>query len=250
MQVGFNIYNPDKCRNRWILYLDLLGFRKHVVRDGSDCNTLLYVVERYSRSRKIMEEWVKETRTLHRMPRLHLACFSDTFLIYAEDETAASFARVEQAARFMMNRHLDRHLPIRGALSCGALYADKQKSTYIGSAFIEAYDHAENQDWIGLLLCRSATRRLADLGLPPSRRLNYRRWAIPWNKKKMGQKPLYAYLIGASGSINGKNIYIGVLREMMKTATTRREKNKYLKTIRFLERFGALRAVSPPSLIA
>jgi hypothetical protein len=139
-----------KYRRRWILYLDLLGFRNQVIHGGADWKTLIFVVERYNRSREIMEEWVNRKRVLHRLPRIHLACFSDTFLIYTDDDSALSFTRLEQAGRFIITRHLDLRLPIRGAVSCGLMYADKRKSTYIGSAFIEAYDHAENQNWIGL----------------------------------------------------------------------------------------------------
>jgi hypothetical protein len=220
--------------------MDLLGFRNRVTRNGSDCNTMIHVVINYYQSRKIVEDCVGRT------PRLQLACFSDTFLVCSDDDSIGAFARMEQAARFIMNFHLARHIPIRGALSCGAMYADNDTHTYIGGAFIEAYDHAENQNWIGLVLCRSATRRMAKLRLPPSRRLNYRRWPIPWNKKKKGLKPLYAYAIGAAGSTAVRNDSLETLREMMATAKTRREKNKYRASIKFLELHGFLRVVPPP----
>lgn len=237
MKERFNIFNPQKCRTRWLCYFDLLGFRKLVTRHGSDCGALVDAVHRYYQSREIVEDWVK------RMPHLHLVNFSDTFLIYSDDDSQASFSQMEQAARFIMNEHLARHIPIRGALSCGALYADEADDIQIGIPLIEAYEHADNQGWIGFLLCRSATQRLTGLKLPPSRRLNYRPWPIPWKRKKRGQKPLYAYLIGASCTSKGKNDYIEILRQMLVEAETRKDKNRYRKAIEFLERCGVWKAV-------
>ncbi|HXC97760.1 MAG TPA: hypothetical protein VN048_00355 [Verrucomicrobiae bacterium] len=232
MKPSFNIYDPRRCQNRWVCYFDILGFKERLKRDG-----IVAAVHWYFQSREIVESLI------HKKTRLRLQCFSDTFLIYSSDDSAASFLQIEQAARWIVNLNLAKRIPLRGAVACGEVYIAEEDDIYIGNPLNEAYGHGENLNWIGFLLCRSATQRLTDLGLPPSRRLNYRRFKIPWTKKISGQKPLYAYLIGASSPRNGQNDYLEILREMMPQAGN--AKKKYQKIIDFLEQHGVLKIVEP-----
>jgi hypothetical protein len=237
MEKRYNTFNPANCKNRWCCYLDLLGFKKLVQKDGYDCDALINPVHIYYQCREIVEDWVSKKSCLR------LICFSDTFLIYSDDDSAVSFWHIEQAVRWIMNENLSRQIPLRGALSCGAMYLVEDDDICIGTPLIEAYEQAENQNWIGFLLCRSATQRLSKLKLPPSKRLNYRRSLIPWNKKTRGKNALYAYLIGASSASKGKNDHVETLRQMMLQAETKKVKNKYQKTIEFLEQHGVLQII-------
>jgi hypothetical protein len=110
---------------------------------------------------------------------------------------------------------------------------------------LEAHAFAEDQDWIGFLLCRSATKRLSALRLLPSRRLNYRRWKIPFKshvkaRRKVGFKPLYAYAIGVSSPVKNENFYLECLREMVANIKKQKVRKKYRNAIQFLEHFGVL----------
>jgi hypothetical protein len=235
MKVAFNTFDPRHCARRWVCYLDILGFSE-LVESGD----IVSAVHTYFRSRELVEWWAR------RNPAMGLACFSDSYILYADNDSAGRFARIEQAARWIVNEHLQMGLPIRGALACGELYADAQSDIFIGNALIEAYRFGEAQDWLGFALCRSATRRMAAVGLPPCQRLNYRRWKIPWSKKKKsksGARPLYAYAIGVSSTSRGKNQHLDALREMAQRAKTRRVKQMYRNAIRFLEHFGILQPV-------
>lgn len=232
MELSFNTFDPKKCENRWVCYLDILGFRKRLRRRG-----IADTVHWYYQSREIVESQMRNK------PRLHLRCFSDTFLIYSSDDGGASFAQIESAARWIVNLNLATRIPLRGAISYGELYVAEEDDIHIGNPLDEAYSHSENQDWIGLLVCRSATQRLNNLKLPASRRLNYCRFKIPGKKRLPGQKPLYAYLIGASTSQNGQNDYLEILRQMMLESGN--AKKKYQQVIDFLKRHGVWTVVGP-----
>ena len=208
------------------------------MREGGNCASLVDPVHTYYQSREIVEQWVR------RESRLNLACWSDSYLLSSNDDSATSFWQMEQVSRWIVNEHLTRQIPIRGAVACGPVYVVTEDDIYIGGPLIEAYGHGENQNWIGLLLCRSATRRLQQLGLPPSRRLNYRRWRIPFTRKKRGLKPLYACLMGSSWASRGTNDRLEALRKMMVQAPSRRDKNKHRETIKFLESYGVFKAVN------
>lgn len=232
MKLSFNSFDPQKCEKRWVCYFDILGFQERLKRHG-----MVDTVHWYFQSREIVESLIRKKH------RLHLHCFSDTFLIYSSDDGGASFAQIEQAARWIVNLNLAKRIPLRGAVSFGEMYVVEEDNVYIGNPLNEAYRHGENQNWIGFFLCRSATRRLNDLKLPASRRLNYRRFSIHGKKKISGQKPLYAYLVGASTPVSGRNDYLEVLRQMMLEAGP--HKKKYEQVIEFLEHYGVLTVVGP-----
>jgi hypothetical protein len=227
MKPSFNMFDLQKYQKRWVCYFDILGFQEWLKRHG-----IVETIHRYFQSREIVE------RQIHGHPRLRVKCFSDTFLIYSVDDSAASFVQIEQAARWIVNTNLAKHIPVRGAISVGEIYIVEEDDIYIGKPLNEAYRHGENQNWIGLLLCRSATQHLEKLNLPASRRLNYRRFKIPWKKQIGGKKPLYAYLIGASTPSRGQNDYLDRLREMILEAGPARK--KYQHAIDFLKQHGVL----------
>src|SRR5437660_7953582 len=82
------------------------------------CKETLAMLLTYFKSREIIESWVAKNQGIH------LASFSDSYILYADDDTAKSFWRLEQAARWIMNEHLQKKLPLQGALSCGQFHAD------------------------------------------------------------------------------------------------------------------------------
>src|SRR5436190_4222684 len=117
MNKSFNTFDPQRCANRWLCYFDILGFKRLVMREGSDCESLVTAVHTYYQSREIVEQWVR------RNSRLGLVCWSDSYVLYSSDDSEPSFWQIEQAARWIINEHLMRHIPIRGALACGSVYA-------------------------------------------------------------------------------------------------------------------------------
>lgn len=161
MKEAFNTFDPRHFARRWVCHLDILGFSE-LVQSGEITNA----VHTYFRSREIVESWA------HRNPAMELSCFSDGYVLYTDSDSAGQFARIQQAARWIVNEHSQKGLPIRGALACGELYADAQSDILVGEALVEAYRFGEAQDWLGLILCRSATKRMTTVGLRPSQRLN------------------------------------------------------------------------------
>jgi hypothetical protein len=238
MKAAFNLFDPQFFASRWICYLDILGFTKMVESDG-----IVNVVHKYFQSREIVEDWVR------RKPAMGLTCFSDAYILFTDNDSASRFAQIEQAARWIISHHILRRLPMRAALACGEFYADVQSNIFIGKALIEAYQFAEAQDWIGLALCRSATRRMIAIKPPPSQRLNYRRHKIPLTKGKrnrLGGMPLYAYAIGFASSSDGQNDYLDALREMLQRVESPKIRTKYQNTIRFLEKYGLMQDTMKP----
>jgi len=56
-------------------------------------------------------------------------------------------------------------IPARGAIAFGELYADASERIFYCKGLIQAYEYAEEQDWIGLILSPSTVERLNSIGL-------------------------------------------------------------------------------------
>jgi len=53
--------------------------------------------------------------------------------------------------------------PLRGAIGFGQLYADKSNNIFLGSGLIDAYQYAEKQNWIGVIVTPKADSKLRDI---------------------------------------------------------------------------------------
>jgi hypothetical protein len=159
---------------RWVAYLDLLSIRS-LLRKGEHLDVFFALTEA---QRQASQEG-------SRMEGLHVAWFSDTFILYTDDDSKESFVSVHTAAYWFMHWLSLKLVPVRGALSCGDFYADSDYHVYFGTALVESYKYGESQDWIGFILAPSAESRLREVGLPPEELLDYARWPIPFKKPEL-----------------------------------------------------------------
>jgi len=171
---------------------------------------------------------------------VEFAWFSDTFLLYAQDDSSSSFRQIESRARLFMNALTMRRIPFTGALSCGDFLAQKEDSIFVGRALVESYRLCETQDWIGYVLSPTAVNRMRELGLPLEERLNYRFWSIPQKTRDSAGQELPALLLGGPAYNLGQNDCYAALQEMRNHAHNDRVRAKYDRTLHFLEQRGLI----------
>jgi hypothetical protein len=214
--------DPTNQTRRWVSYLDLLGFSE-LVRT----TTWVYIFSYYTHA---VEYCAKERG----FGPVEKTWFSDTFLLYSPDDSASSFATIEATTRWFVYFLVSAGIPIRGAMSCGDFYADRQNNVFFGKALVEAYCYGENQNWIGFVLSPSCVERMADIGLPADQRLNYAYWNIPYKRSHEGlPESLPAYILG--GSDESRNACLDELRKMKERLKDKDYIVKYENAIRFIE---------------
>ena len=89
--------------------------------------------------------------------------FSDTFMLYNQfydyenpiKKLQRAFAYLIYSA-YLMRFSFDSGIPLRGALSFGEYYVDKENVCFLGSPILEAYNASNKQNWCGAVLCNSA----------------------------------------------------------------------------------------------
>ena len=220
-------YDPQKYKSRWLGYFDLLG-TSDLIRSGKISDIFFA----YQDALEHLSSW-KE-----RHPNVSHAWFSDTFIIFSEEDSAESFAEIEMVCRWFVFSLIRKNIPVRGSLSCGQFYVDMGSSLFLGEALLEAYEWGENQDWLGMLLCPTTVRKLEDFGLPVAERLNYAKYDVPFKKEpKTGSSEIAACILGEWMQLsNGENALLKNFREMLSQQTDFRVIAKYKRTIEFIEK--------------
>lgn len=228
MQTVMIHYDPTCDRKRWVAYFDLLG-TKALIR----ANRIPEVFTAYAQAIE------HATREFHQENTVRHAWFSDTFLMYSTDDSASDFVVLDFVARWFAHHLVTRKIPIRGAISSGNFYADRNHGLFLGKALVEAYEHGEVQNWIGYILCPSAVKRLDEVGLPAAKQINYAYANIPVNPaKQLPQDFIYklpACILGRWSPINGENLCLSALREMKSMSMVDSIAQKYDNSIQFIE---------------
>ncbi|MHB1330265.1 MAG: hypothetical protein ACYC2K_18865, partial [Gemmatimonadales bacterium] len=160
--------------------------------------------------------------------------FSDTFIIFSQGDTAEDFAHLEQSGRLLFQKLVLEHIPVRGAISCGDLYSQLRRNVFIGPALIEAHRYGEGQNWIGFAIAPSAQERPENVGLSPSQRAHYREVTDKSVFKATISQPLFAFAFN-NGRVMGRNPYVSALEAMRLKASSAYVREKYDRTLRFLQ---------------
>jgi hypothetical protein len=225
--------DPTKIRSRWVCYFDLLGFSALLKQ------SIVNAFYQWELCLSDLKNWSA------RFPELEYAYFSDTFLIYAQDDSAKSFVHIEAASRWFFQIALQRNIPLRGSMACDEFYAEKQKAIFLGKALVEAAKTEQKYNWIGFVLCNSAIQRMNQIGLPADQRLNYRKWLLPARSDRIEGKPeeVVALLFGASYPTNGQNTLVHELEKMAELETDSKVREKYENSLKFLNHFGVLQII-------
>ena len=227
--------------NRWMVYFDLLGTRSLLA--SRDRLQVFVVCNEAIRQCQRSAMWTNN--------RLKTAWFSDTFLILAPNGSKESFKDLSRMARIFAYFLIQKRIPLQGAISCNRLYADFNERVFFGSALVEAYEYADGQDWIGLVLCPSAKKRLnlnrfksPDVG---EERSYYVFHKVPWRRSHRPDRApaelptcvIGNWLhenIGSWDQFIPGNPCIPTIKEMMSRCGRDNVRMKYKRTLTFLKK--------------
>lgn len=222
--------------NCWVACFDIIGF-KNLLNDfmsQSKTNDEVVLamdafVEQYYKDilRKLAE------KGKYRPDKVFTHWFSDTFLLYTSDDSPASLCCIEQSATHFFVDVIWTKMPLRGALSIGAFYADKETGIFLGPAFIDAYEYGEKQNWIGLVISPKACFELQKINLCPPDRGGYVEYDVPIKSKEKNIKSEVVLKIETEKLFSFKmQKYMQVeesIREMKQEAENKLDKGEYDK---------------------
>jgi len=222
--------NYNNMAERWVACLDIMGV-KRIIKG----KYWLQVFDVYAEA---INNFKRDAFDGHLIRRI---TFSDSFILYTTDGSALSYRAMDSFVRYFIVSLISKKTPIRGAMSFGELYADDANGLYFGGALVEAYEISESQDWIGFVLCETASGQLKKIGLPTNERLNYAEYPVPFKSYKnerlvRSERLLPSFIIGESPSSLEQNICRKALLAMAKQHKGTGIEGKYKNTLKFLEK--------------
>lgn len=177
--------------NCWVAYFDIMGFK----------NLLTDFIAQYKTKEEVpaaMDAFVEvyykeilrklEEKGKYSPGKVFIHWFSDSFFLYTADDSAESLVWIHLSASHFFLDVIRTRMALRGALSVGAFYADKEKGVFLGPALIDAYQYAEKQHCIGFVLTPKARSESQKLDLCPPDRGNYVEYGVPVKTKERNIK--------------------------------------------------------------
>ncbi len=215
--------------NCWVTYFDMLGFRKKI--DEHEGNVDSFVRSIYNRM--VGEAENRSERIARALGYVGYAWFSDTFIFFTKDDTFGSYSNIELLSNEFLRSMIYKQHPLRGALTVGEFYADKDKYIFVGPTLIRAYDYAEGQKWIGLVLTPEARKKLGERDYAVNI-IDYKEYEVPIKPEKIEERRLLAR------DISELREYIVQMQNVAKRERDYEEKLKviYDNTLKFIAWLG------------
>jgi len=142
---------PQFTRNRFVAFLDIMGFKDRVARN--DHNEILKELE-------LFQSNISQYVSYHRNANVQIALFSDSILIYSQDDTVDSLHALADITSHIMMYAIqqEKPIPLKGAIAAGRMTCNQTKQLYFGQALIDAYLLEENVKYYGVLVHHSAEK--------------------------------------------------------------------------------------------
>lgn len=214
--------------NCWLTVFDILGFT-NLINVNEDNLQAFNVRVDYEETIQNLESSCDD----YFPSSLNYCWFSDTFLIYTSDDSAQSYTIIQSASKIFIDKYICSRIPIRGAIAVGTFMRSKDNRSFIGSAFIEAFKYAEDQNWIGLLITPNAIKKAESYSLSPIRHDFVRSDDIPM--RKFTNKNILAYRF-QNEAANFPSHLLPCLRDMKSDAGDK-YRFKYERTEKFIEKY-------------
>jgi len=144
-------------RGRYIVYIDLLGFREKVKEKGPE--------EIFELINDILEDFNRWENLNGAFKTIH---FSDSFIFYQDRKGYGDWAFLDAyaIASFLFSAILAKGIAARGTITFGEFYVgldrSKKHQIYFGSGLIEAYETEKRENWIGITIQPSAWQPYED----------------------------------------------------------------------------------------
>lgn len=135
---------------RFVAFLDILGF-KHIVKDREHAE-LIEIMHTFKSAIKLANS-IPIIADCQKDSLVNCVTFSDSIVLYTDGIESHDFYRLVHVVKILIGCSLGSKTPLRGSISHGDFYADKENEIYVGDALVSAYENEGNQQWSGAYIC-------------------------------------------------------------------------------------------------
>jgi hypothetical protein len=166
-----DLRNWDVTCERFVAFLDIMGFRDTVFRQSHEnVKKILYslhpVIGFFEdlAKKELHQKAIKTSKgdVFLKSSFVYPISFSDSILLVSNDCSEISASEIFGCIKGIFNRAITRGIPIKGAIACGEVTADINKSIYFGKALIDAFDLQNELQLYGAVLHHTMEKYLKE----------------------------------------------------------------------------------------
>jgi hypothetical protein len=166
----FKNWNPT-C-NRFVAFLDIMGFRDRVFREDHD--KVKEMLESLRPAIKIIEDEIKKPdlrrllksqskdETISPSSIIYPVTFSDSIILISNDDSDISAFYMLGFVIFVLIIAFEKAIPMKGAIACGKMTADTHESLYFGKPLIDAFELQQELQLYGVVLHHTCEKHIND----------------------------------------------------------------------------------------
>jgi hypothetical protein len=166
---------PNITCNRFVAFLDIMGFKERLLRDGHD--EVKKILESLRPTLSKMEQIIKNELKIKELkekleevysptaPLILPISFSDSIILVSDDETLDSLSHLVDDVRLIFFQSIFSGIPMKGAIAHGKMTADRDNSLYFGQPLIDAFELQQDLQLYGVVLHHTAERRLPNFSV-------------------------------------------------------------------------------------
>jgi hypothetical protein len=142
---------------RYVSFLDILGFANLVesTKLADVMGRLSHVLSAVLPTVKGLGKVPNDPRQFHvglTVHKLTVFSFSDTFVLYSEDDSHDSFFQIVAGSKLFCSNLMSIGLPVRGALTLGEAEHIPNTQHLVGKAIVRAARLEKIQEWFGVVI--------------------------------------------------------------------------------------------------
>jgi hypothetical protein len=162
-------------RDRFVAFLDIMGFKERVNRDSHDTiykDLLSFFepvedIEKFAQFRIGIGNVAFSGFEPAPSPVSRAVAFSDSIIIFSGDNTIMSLFILLDQVQKVLDHAMSRNIPLKGAIAFGHQTADFIHSIFFGKPLIDAYELQDQILIYSVVLHHTVEQRMIDLGCNP-----------------------------------------------------------------------------------
>lgn len=146
--------------NRFVAFLDILGFKDWVMRKSHD--DIYKSLQEISKCKKQIEKGTSNEENAGDT-EVYVANFSDSIIIFSKNDNLDSFNYFLLATSKFFTKAFKKQIPIKGAIAHGEISVNKTQQIYFGQPLIDAYLMEEEVNYMGIVAHNSIDSYIAQI---------------------------------------------------------------------------------------
>jgi len=146
-----NINERDITAERFVAIFDILGFKNRVMRDKHE--NIYNDLKAIQVNESVLHDTLgkQSVKELFVGSGIHIVKFSDSIILFSENNSVESFIYFLISARFVFASVLKKDFLVKGGMAYGDVSLDRDKQLYFGQPIIDAYSLQKEVDYIGVV---------------------------------------------------------------------------------------------------